>query len=783
MTLLLVFVLSAQGFDAQTADIDATVRARIAAMAECALPDLWDHAGALETLGNSAAGAVKEGLKSASPQVRLGCAKALLALGEAESAEKAIKDIAESKAPVELRLAAFVLLRASLDETLAPVLQRIAQEDPDGRVRIEAARALWDVAEDRSARERIERFLLSDDRALRERAALALGDMGYVEGVAKKILAKLAVEPTDAGRRAALILRIERLTKENEASSNPFGLGQDALVRQKDAEIARLMQELNALRQGQLRGEKSADPLLTWVLERIRENYVDDAELNEVTLRVGAAKGLLRVLDRFSSFMDVDETQQFEDSISGAYTGVGAQISQDRDTGQLIIVRPLYDGPAYRAGLKPQDRIIEIDGIETKGKEMSEIMRLLKGNGKGKRTPHVKLQVSRRGWKEPREFDIVRGEIKMENVHTRLLPCGIAYLRLDQFGERSYDDLVEGLQALKTPGFQAIILDLRGNPGGLLTEAVKIVDLFVADDPRPIVVQKGRIGEKSELSRNVAPQFLAEPLIVLIDRTSASASEIVAGALQDFDRRATLVGEKTFGKGSVQRIFPVPPGLGGLVGGRSALRLTVQYYYLPSGRCIHTRRDAEGRVLQEGGVAPDAEVLPTSWPLWKANEFEHLADSQELKDYVQQLLADANAEKSTALLVGGDGGDPERYPGFKEFYEKIKASVRLEPADVRPVLRASLWRAYEDAQGRELAADFQDDQQLRRGIAEVLRRLGLDPKKEPAYAGIEVPALPARAPEKSEAKASEKDAPEKAPVPDKKKGPGTEKPPAQSEAK
>jgi len=735
MTLLLVLFLSAQERGVQDADIDAAVRARVAAMTACRPAELWEHAAALEALGAAAADAVMEGLKSASPQVRLGCAKALLGMNAPEAGEKALRELVDSKAPAELRLAALALLRSSLDDALAPVLQRLAQEDADPRVRIEAARTLWDVAGDRWARERIERFLLSDDKALRDRAALALGEMGYVEGVAKKILARLAGEPTDDGLRAVLILRIERLAKEREASANPFDLGRDALVRQKDAEIARLSQELAALRQVQLRGDKGADPLLDWVMARIRENYVDEAELNEVALRVGAAKGLLNALDRFSTFMDVDETQQFEDSISGAYTGVGAQISQDRDTGQLVIVRPLYNGPAYRAGLKPQDRILEIGGLETKGKDMTEIMRLLKG----KRASHVKLQVMRRGWKEPREFDIVRAEIKMENVRTRLLPCGIAYVRLDHFGERAFDELLEGLAALGPAGFQAIILDLRGNPGGLLSEAVKIVDLFVAEDPRPIVTQRGRIGEKAEMSRNAPPQYLSEPLVILIDKASASASEIVAGALQDYDHRAVLVGERTFGKGSVQRIFPVPPELGGLVGGRSALRLTVQYYYLPSGRCIHTRRDAEGRVTAEGGVTPDVEVAPPSWPLWKANELEQLAEMPALKDYVQRLLEPAHAERSAALLLGGDGGDPERYPGFKEFFEQIKDATRCTPADVRLVVRANLWRAYEDAQGRELPADFQDDRQLRRAIAEILKRLGLDPAKEPAYAGIDAP--------------------------------------------
>jgi hypothetical protein len=263
-----------------------------------------------------------------------------------------------------------------------------------------------------------------------------------------------------------------------------------------------------------------------------------------------------------------------------------------------------------------------------------------------------------------------------------------------------------------------------------------MVDLFIADDPRPIVTQKGRIGEKEEISHDIGKQYLTEPLVILVDRASASASEIVAGALKDFER-AELVGETTFGKGSVQRVFTVPEKIAALVGGESSLRLTVQYYYLPNKDCIHTRRDADGAIIQEGGVSPDIEVSQPSLTLWKASEFEKLLDNGKLDEYIRSLLA-GGSESDTwkacrALLEKGDAGDPARYPGFEAFFDSIKETVKLEPPDVRILLRSELKRAFEDEMGRELACDFQDDVQLQRAILEVLKELAVDPATIPEY--------------------------------------------------
>jgi len=714
MTFLLTFLLFTQALEAPGRASQVDVKKVFARMAEGPLEDVWEAAAELVAAGEDIIADLEDGLSSRSVKVRLGCADALLALGEPEEAEKALRGIADSKESRKVRTAALVLLRTSLDEKLIPVLKRLAEEDPDPYIRIEAARTLWEVSEDTKAPKLLERFLEAGDRDLRIKAALALGEIGYVQSLTKRILARLSREPTDEGRRAALILQVERLAREGDSSQNPFGLGKEELLKERESRIRELERENELLRRRKLERSSEAYPLLSWILKTIKENYVEPEKAKEEDLRVGAAKGMVSVLDRFSSFMNVRETKDFMESISGSYTGIGAQISQDRDTGILTVVRPLAGSPARKAGLKPQDKIIEIDGVPTKGKTMSEIVGLLKGEP----YTEVKLKIARRGWKEPREFTVTRREIRVETTHARLLPGAIGYIRLDNFGENSYEEVKKALSELKKQGMQGIILDLRGNPGGLLRAAVDIVDLFIADDPRPIVSQKGKTGSKEELSRDAPPQYLTEPLVILVDKTSASASEIVSGALQDFDHRATLVGGKTFGKGSVQKIYSVPGDVAALIGGRAALRLTVQYYYLPSGRCIHTRRDSKGAVVAEGGVRPDIEVKQPTVTLWKAHEFETLSELKEFKDYVDGLLRDGSDNKDfeivEKILYDGDGGDPYRYPGFKEFY-------LLEQLDEKPA-RIPSYACFARPTAKAVSADEPlGKEKKREGVSEKTR--------------------------------------------------------------
>lgn len=750
MTLLLSIFLMMPPVQAQAAEVRTEVQGIIGRMAGGSITELWVHVRQLEALGEQAVPGLLDALTSESPKVRLGAAKALLSLDEAAQAEPVLRKVADSDAGKDVRVAALILLRDSLEEGLGPVLKRIAGSDPEPLIRIEAARTLLEIEGDSTARIILERFLNSEDDHLRNQAAVALGEVGYVEGPTKRILIMLKKEPTTLGRRAALALEIEKLARTADTSDNPFNLGRENLITAKTKEIEELKKKIALMLKSSESGTVNGDPLLKWVMNCINKTYVDPERVKEEDFLVGAARGMVGVLDRFSAFMDVEHTKSFNDSIRGSYMGIGAQIAEDKASGYLNIVRPLFNGPARLAGLKSNDKIIEIGGVDIKNKQMSDIMGMLKGE----KNTEVVLKISRKGWKKPRDFTIKRDEVKVPVVHARLLPGKIGYVRLDHFGSTAFEDVKKNLAELSQLGMKGIILDLRYNPGGLLQAAVDIVDLFITEDERPIVTQRGPVGEKEEISRDREPQYLTEPLVILINKASASASEIVSGALQDFDKRAILVGEKTYGKGSVQRVFPVPEDISvPSLGGRASLRLTVQYYYLPSGRCIHSRRDRDGRLIEKGGVTPDMAVDMPDYSLWERGELEKLGDLKAFKDYVEKLVSKANGAEGEnpldALFSEGDGGECCRYDGFDDFYKSIQKEIKLEKDLVRWWLRRSLRRRYENQLGRELACDFQDDPQLQQGIVQVLKRLGEDPKKIVAYRNFPAPMVPGKKPEEA----------------------------------
>ncbi|MBI4601523.1 MAG: hypothetical protein HY721_06120, partial [Planctomycetes bacterium] len=340
------------------------------------------------------------------------------------------------------------------------------------------------------------------------------------------------------------------------------------------------------------------------------------------------------------------------------------------------------------------------------------------------------LRVHRRGWSEPRTFTIERQTVEVPSVRHELLPGKIGYLQLAQFGEKSADEFLRALDDLEKEGMAGFIVDLRSNPGGLLDAAVRIVDQFVAGD-LPIVTQKSRSKRRDSGEVPTYPDPFARrnyPMVVLVNSRSASASEIFSGALQDFGR-ATVVGQKTFGKGSVQRLIPISSESRKALGGEAQLRLTVQYWFLPLGRCIHTIRDEDGGVVEEGGVKPDIEVAEERLPAWRAEERERLRTSPIVLDYVGE-----HWEKIKALFAEGDGHDTARYPGFDELHKAVETSAPKD--DLRSVLRFHVRRRIEDERGREFACDFQEDPQLQRAILEILAKLGEKPESYPRYASL-----------------------------------------------
>ena len=340
------------------------------------------------------------------------------------------------------------------------------------------------------------------------------------------------------------------------------------------------------------------------VLEKINKEYVD--EINQSESMDSAINGLLQSLDPYSSYMSPEIFEEMQTETSGEFGGLGIEVSME--AGVVKVITPIDDTPASKAGLKAGDYIVKINDIQVQGKSLSEAVDLMRGPvGSG-----IELTVRRRGVKKALTFNVVREIIEVQSVKSELLENDIGYLRLTSFNDNSSQQIKKQIKKLKkNKNLNSYILDLRNNPGGLLSQAIKISDFFLENGE--IVSTKSR--KKSENRKWFAKKgdvLDGKTLLVLINYGSASASEIVAGALKDH-KRAILVGENSYGKGSVQSIIPLK--------NKGAIRLTVAKYYLPSGKSI-----------SEVGVRPDIEVNE------EGESFRIKTDTDNQLNYAIKLL-------------------------------------------------------------------------------------------------------------------------------------------------
>ena len=340
------------------------------------------------------------------------------------------------------------------------------------------------------------------------------------------------------------------------------------------------------------------------VLEKINKEYVDD--INQSESMDSAINGLLQSLDPYSSYMSPKTFDEMQTETSGEFGGLGIEVSME--AGVVKVISPIDDTPAARAGLKAGDYIVKINNIQVQGKSLSEAVDLMRGPvGSG-----IELLVRRRGEKKALTFNIIREIIQVQSVKSEILEENIGYIRLTSFNDNSSDQIEKQIKKIrKDKKVNAFILDLRNNPGGLLSQAIKISDFFL--DNGEIVSTKAR--KKNENRKWFAKKgdiTDGKTLLVLINYGSASASEIVAGALKDH-KRAIILGENSFGKGSVQSIIPLK--------NRGAIRLTVAKYYLPSGKSI-----------SEVGVSPDIEVNE------EGDNFRIRTDTDNQLNYAIKLL-------------------------------------------------------------------------------------------------------------------------------------------------
>ncbi len=340
------------------------------------------------------------------------------------------------------------------------------------------------------------------------------------------------------------------------------------------------------------------------VLEKINKEYVD--EINQSEGMDAAINGLLQSLDPYSAYMSPEIFNEMQTETSGEFGGLGIEVSME--SGVVKVISPIDDTPASRAGIKAGDYIVKINNIQVQGKSLSEAVDLMRGPVGS----DIELTVRRRGEKKALTFKIIREIIQIRSVKTDIIKKNIGYIRLTSFNENSGEQIQKVIKDFeKNKNINSYILDLRNNPGGLLTQAIKISDFFL--NSGEIVSTKSR--KKSENRKWFAKKgdlLNGKPLLVLINYGSASASEIVAGALKDH-KRAILLGENSYGKGSVQSIIPLKND--------GAIRLTVAKYYLPSGKSI-----------SEIGVSPDIEVNEES------DDFRIKTETDNQLNYAIKLL-------------------------------------------------------------------------------------------------------------------------------------------------
>jgi len=679
---------------------DADVAAKLVAVALKPLADsgaddpaIWSCAQTMKGIGKAALPVMRKAAAAEQPvAAKLALGWALLSLHDFGPGIKVLSSVVSGSADTRAKVLAARVLGRQGGSAAEIELTRLLDATKDDVARVALARALSVAATTEAAEAKATTALVRLVRAgrgdARQAAAVALGELDDFRDPVPAVLKELSDRPTPRGRLAGKLLELWRMSK--------------AMLQEKHYA-------------GSL-----GHPLLDEIKRRIIEYHIEPPPTPQALVDA-AARGMANALhktDPYSTYMSRKEWEDFRQQISGTYGGIGAHVMflKDDRTGEKVFtaVKPIYTGPAYKAGLRSYDQFIEIDGADIKGKTAEELRDMLRG------LPQtvVACKVRRRGLKKDRELllKIVRGNVVVPSVYHELLPGGIGYLRLVSFGDTSSADVEKALRSMEKGGLKALVFDLRGNPGGLLLAARDIADKFLKDD-KLIVYSEGRnkkIAPRKEMRTTDPATHPDYPMVVLINGGSASASEIVSGALQDH-KRAVLLGERSYGKGSVQQLMRLDTA-------GAILKLTVAKYFLPSGRSIH--RTASNR----GGIIPDIKV--TFEPHWSRESFEKHRAAGDFYRY--SLVQWPKHKKLLTQLARFDGQDPSRYPGFDEWYKNLK--VKTDRDSARRLLRQWIRVLVADELARDWPGDLQEDNQLQKAVYELGKKIpGLDMKAVPEY--------------------------------------------------
>jgi len=661
-------------------------------------------------------------------------------------------------------------------EVVLPLLSQGRDQQMAGLATLRLASFQEDEAAQQALVDFIGDLIPDDDAELYCEACLTLNAIG--DGARRRAAARYLKRTRESlddqtvrlgalalGRSGALLEAdtLELITEIAAGFGNQAAVAQSILDRQEQAErfrskleaVERVIQQREEARASGMDVNEDDAQLIAGILEMVEAMHIEGAKFDRQELLSAAADGLLRRLDPHSTYFTGEEYGSFWFDLNPEYGGIGAYVNTI--DGVFTVVRPIYSGPAFEAGLMSDDKILSVDGWQTTEQPDDEIIKRLKGPP----GTEVTLEVFRTGWSEPREYKLSRRKIELPVLQSQMLPGDVLYLELVSFTVDCGRMVAEAIRQAQEEGeVNGVVLDLRSNPGGSLDQAVAICDVFL-ERGKLVVTTNARVGEiERHVTRMPALVDQDIPLTILVNEYSASASEIVAGALS-IHGRATTIGERTHGKGSVQ-IMRRPPGLHDepfVDGNRNRIKdeweeyddldgdgeydfaprvkLTVAYYYLPDGSTIHTQRDHQGRVTKKGGVEPDKKVEFWSYEPIVLRELDRLLEKGVFNEYADKLV-DENLELAIELATF-DARDVSRYPGWSEFYNKLDTFLDEDVARqwVRRRLRIS--SEISDARGTlfpggGFRGDFAEDPQLEAGIREVLLQAGKESIAFPEYA-------------------------------------------------
>lgn len=663
---------------------------------------------------------------------RIAIGRVLIDVGEYGRATEALLQVAGSQAPVATRVEAIRLLsQGDDDDGTIESIWKLLDESLDPKLRAALAKCIWDLDPDTKAKDKLKELVRSEDFDLQVEGALALAEIRDFSPDVKKVLHQIRDEPTDRGRLASALL-----------SRHEYEMTQVARAAETPSTSAGTTSDAPSLDGAPGQGAR----LVAEAIARLRQRFVDPAEIDESKLWEGAATGLVNALgDPHTVYQSVDDRAQWTDHLTKEYGGIGAYVGYD-DQGFFIVTRPMFQSPAWKAGLKSGDRVLEVDGWPTAGEDLNDIVDRLRGPA-GK---VVEINVYRKGWEKPRKWQVQRGTIKVPSVYSAMLPGQVGYVLIETFAQHTAQEFVEAMQKIEKDGAKNLVIDLRFNGGGYLTAAAQIAE-YLLPRGKLLVETKGR-GEGGQpwMSRGMSTEWSRTvPMTVLVNGASASASEIVSGCWQKHGR-ARVIGLRSFGKGSVQDLFPLytrpyaEPFVdvnknGEFDRGESfedlngngqfdapALKITIARYYIgntPGKYEFSPSREemiVKGQRVFLGGVEPDVPVEPEGLTGWRAEEIAKLQEKNVFDAYFDEQFAKPEPHAKLLRLAEQDTREPRDYPGFEEFYKSLE--TQLSEHDVWRWLHVTLRSRASDELGRLLVGDWAEDAQLQAAIRDLAKR-------------------------------------------------------------